>query len=355
MAIIGLSVGIASADSSSRVVQGSHNNSVYEAASNVTIQGTINGDVFCAGQTITIDAKVNGDVLCAGQNITLNGTVSGNVRLAGQTVDLNGKVTRSASIAGQSITLSSTAAVGRDLSLAGQSASVDAPVARDITGAVQTLDLSKPVGRNVLLHSNQVNLYSGAIVIGSLTYTSPHTLNQYSGAHVRGPITYHKSSAHNVSLNAGFFIGAKLYWFVALIVFSVALVALFPRLFREWNVTWGSRFWWAVLAGFVAMFVVPVVAIILAFTLIGIPLAIVLALLWIVEAFLTVPLSAYFVGSLVVPRFHPLLLVLIGVVILGIVELIPILGWIVGFAAYWLGSGMLLMGLQRHYRRPTYV
>lgn len=356
MVFIGVSTGVAHADNhTSRTVQGTTNGSVYDFASNVTVNGTVNGDVFCGGDTITINATVNGDVICTGQDVTVSGTVNGNVRLAGQVVNLNAKVTRSASIAAQDITVNSGSGIGRDLSLAGQTATISAPTVRDINGTVGSFTLSAPVGRNITLHANSVTLESGAIVLGDLTYTSPHTLQKNSGAFVHGTTTYHMSSAHHtISLSAGWLILPKLYWLVAMAVLSVVVVALFPRLFHDWNISWGAPFWWAVLIGFTAMFVVPLVGIIIAFTVIGIPLVILLALLWIAAAILTVPFSAYFIGSLVVPKLHPVLLVLVGVVILGVIELIPVLGWVVGFFAYWLGSGMLLMGLKHHYRRPVY-
>jgi cytoskeletal protein CcmA (bactofilin family) len=354
VALIAASTGVAFADHTTRVVEGVQNSSIYEAASNVTINGTINGDVFCAGQMITINATVNGDVLCAGQDITVNGRVNGSVRLAGQVVNLNGRVMRSASIATQDFTMNNGSSVGIDLSLVGQDASIDAPVGRDVNGTVQSVSFSSAVGRNVTLHANTIALNHGTVIVGDLTYTSPHTVQRADGTFIRGAVTYHKASPHNTSLNTGVFIWAELFWLVALIVFCAVIVALFPQQFRAWNVEWGAPFWWAVLVGFIAMFAVPLIVILLALTLIGIPLAIVLGLLWIVEAFLAVPFSAYFVGSLIVTKRHPIWLVIVGIIILGIIELIPILGWIIGAIAYWLGSGTLIMGLNRRYGRPTY-
>lgn len=350
--VTGLLAGVVYAAGMNEVVSGVTSHSVYKAGNTVTINGVVNGDIFCAGQTITIDATVNGDVLCAGQDINVQGRINGNVRLGGQTVTLGATVAGSASIAGESTTIESGASVGRDLSLAAQSATIDGNVTRDLTGAVSTATLGSYVGRNVLLRVNYLTLTTGASVQGNLTYTSLHTLQRSTGARVAGTTTYHVAQASNQGV--GGLVWARVFWAIAIAVLGVVLIALFPQLFHRWTPDWGADFWWALLIGFVAMFAVPVISFVLALTLIGIPLAIVVLLLWIVEAFVAVTLSAYFTGRLVVPQLHPVLIMLIGGVILGVIELIPVLGWIVGFVAYWVGSGILLRGLRQHYVKPSY-
>jgi hypothetical protein len=103
------------------------------------------------------------------------------------------------------------------------------------------------------------------------------------------------------------------------------------------------------------MFVVPITIFILFLTIVGLPLAILLLLLWIAAALLSMPLAAYFGASVFLSRLHPVLVVLIGSVVLGLIELIPVAGWIVGLIAYWLGTGVLLRGLRRDYPRPVYA
>lgn len=348
---VGIFVGVAYA--ASQQVRGTTNHSVYKAGDTVDISGTVNGDVFCAGQTITIKATVNGDVLCAGQTVTVDGTVNGSVRLAGQTVTLGAKVTNAASIAGQDVTIRDTASVGRDASLAGQTVSVDGRIGRDLSGASNSLTLNSPVDRDVVAEVNNLTLDSGAKVAGNLTYTSPHMLQKVGGATVAGRVIYHKGQVqHRGGVGGLFFV--KVYWLAALVVATVVLVALFPGLFRRWSPRWGAGFWWALLTGFLAMFIIPAVIVLLMITVVGAPLGLLLLALWAALFLLSMPLAAYFIGSLLVPRWHMVLIALIGSVILGLLELIPIAGWIIGLIAYWLGSGILLTGLGRDYHRPSY-
>jgi len=352
IAAAGLFAGVAHAAGLNQTVAGTTNHTIYTSGDTITINGTVNGDIFCAGQTVTINATVNGDVICAGQVIDVSGVVNGNVRLVGQTVNLGALVTRSASLVGQDVVITSSGRVGQDAGLLGQTATINGRVGRDVTSTSDVLTINSPVGRNVSATVNNLTLGGGATVAGNVTYYSPHTLQKNSGSRVVGTVTYHyRAAVHHtpISFSTAGFIFAEIYWLVALIILSVILVALTPRVFRGWNAIWGSQFWWLLLTGFVAMFAAPAIILLLLFSIIGVPLAILVLLLWLAIAILSVPFAAYFTGSLIVPRMNPVLIVLIGGVILAILELIPILGWIIALVAYWLGIGTILAGLKRDY------
>ncbi len=354
-AIIGLFVGVAYASNADQIVQGTTDRTIFRAGRTVTITGTVNGDVFCAAQTVNINATVNGDVICAAQTMNVNGTVNGSVRLAGQSLTLGAKVERNASLAGQDIIVEHTAQVGQDMSLAAQTISVNGNVTRDLTGAGNNMDMrGAVVGRDMLAYANKLVLADNTEVKGNVTYTSPSTVQRDGTTKIGGNLTYHKSAERQHRSGNGLVV-FKLFWMVAMTALAVVLVALFPALFRRWNTGWGANFGWAVLVGFVAMFVLPVMIFALMATVVGIPLGLLLLLLWLIVMLLSMPVAAYIGGSQLVPQLHPVWVVLIGSVVLGLIELIPVVGWIVGMIAYWLGSGALLMGFYRHYRHPVYI
>ncbi|HXR50135.1 MAG TPA: polymer-forming cytoskeletal protein [Verrucomicrobiae bacterium] len=363
VALIGVGVaalgGVAFAASNSTVnVSGTSNHSVYKAGQSVTITGTVNGDIVCVGQTIDIDATVNGDVVCAGQSVTVDGTVHGNVRVAGQTVNIGAKIDHNASLAAQTATLQNNASVDGDVGLAAQSANVNGSIGRDLTMAVHTATLTNSVGRNVDAHANnRLQLADGANVKGNLTYTSPNTLQKAAGAVVGGKVAYHKATVHHHHIAwGGIGIGVGLFLSLTFLIFALVLVALFPQTFRDWNRVAARRIWIVLLTGFLAMFIIPAVVLVLVITVIGWPLAFFFSLLWILALLLSGPLAAFFVGSLIFRRDrHPVLMVLVGSIVLGIISLIPILGWIVDLLAIWFGTGSALVNLRATYRRPEYA
>ncbi len=356
VSVLAAGAGFAAA-SENNIVAGRSDHSLYKAGRTVNITGVINGDIFCAAQTVTIDATVNGDVICAGQTITINGTVNGNIRLVGQTLNVGAQTSRSVSLAGQDLTLSSNATVGTDVSLAGQTAHINGRTDRDITGAVNDMFVAGTVGRNVTARTNKLVLQSSANIRGNLSYISPTQLQRDGGAKVAGTIVFHKSvgAAHHHAAWQGVWLAWHLYWLAAILVFSMIIVALFPQLTQRWNKVARGQTWQAVLVGLIAMLVVPLVMVTLLLSIIGAPLALFLLLLWLLIVALSLPLAAYYTGSLLLKneKRTPIIM-LLGAVVLGLISMIPVLGWLVIIVAYALGIGTLLINLRRSYQKPKY-
>ncbi|HUY85339.1 MAG TPA: polymer-forming cytoskeletal protein [Candidatus Dormibacteraeota bacterium] len=335
------------------------NASIYRTGRNINVTGVINGDVFCAGQTVNVDATVNGDVICAGQTVDVTGKVNGNVRLAGQTVTLGADVTKAASLAGQDITVESGATISNDLSLLGQSATVNGRVGRDVTATVNSLVVDGTIGRNLSATVVRLDLQGRAAVKGGLFYSSERrdALRKASSAQINGREAFHQTPARGN--RSGWSRGAgwiwRIYWEVSLIVFALVLAALFPQLFDGWNQVARRRFWLALLTGFLAMFIVPAIIIALFVSVIGVPLALLLMLLWLVAIALSTPIAAYYIGSRILHGGVSIpLIMLLGAVILAILCLIPFVGWVITVVAYWFGTGALLLNLRGGFARPQY-
>ena len=352
--LLALFVGVAYAGSNQSIVQGTTNRTIYKEGNNVDISGIVNGDIYCAGQSVNIDAQVNGDVICAAQTITINGKVSGNVRVVGQTVNLGASVTKNVSIAGQTVVLQNNSFVEQDVLVAGQTVSMNGTIGRDVTVAANSVTIRSSIGRNVNAKvGNELMLTSNAKVGGNIDYTSPRMWDKSTGAEVAGTVAFHKSKpSHRGS--AGLNIIWNVYSLVAITVFAVVLVALFPQLFRKWSVTSKQNIGYVLLTGFVAMLALPVVILLSFVTVIGAPLGILLLLLWVTTALLSIPFASYIVGTKVVPKWHPILAVLVGSLVLGVVGLVPFIGWLVSFLAYLLGTGTILWNLKRSYKKPNY-
>ncbi len=352
LAVVVAGAGVAYAASSSQIVSGFTNKSLYKFGSNVLITGTVNGDIYCAGQTVTIEANVNGDVICAGQSVSVGGRVAGDVRVAGQTVNVTGKVAGSASIAGQDVNLSSNSRIGRDLSVAGETVSLDGPVGRDLNVGGGTVYINSVVGRNVDAKvGEKLILQDNAKIEGNLAYTSPKTLVKTGSASVAGKVTYTKQENKN---SAGWLVAWRLYVLIAMTCLVVLLVALFPQLFRRWNRVASEKLGWVFLVGLIGAIAMPIVVFVAFATVVGAPVGILLLLLWLVALILSFPLAIYFIGHSIFPKLHPALMVLVACLLFGVVQMLPILGMIVSILAYLLGTGVLLMNLKASYKKPDY-
>jgi cytoskeletal protein CcmA (bactofilin family) len=324
------------------------NSTLFAAGRTVDVAGDINGDLFCAGVNVTVSGRVRGDILCAAQNLTVTGQVTGDVRLVGQNVTLGGLITGNATIMAQSLTQQSRSAVQGDMSLAGQDATLNGRIGRDVASATQTLTIGGPVGRNVSANVDKLHLGSGANITGSVTYASNNTLSRASGAQVNGTVSKHAPATHKhhgiggVSAAVGWL--SLLYMYITFVVTAIVLALVLPGLFERGAAVAWSRLGMTFLIGLVSSIVVPVVLMLLMATVIGLPLALLCGLVWLVALLMAGPVAAYLLGRRILrSSTSPVLLMLVGAAIVFLLYLLPWVGWVFWLVGTWFGLGTLLM------------
>lgn len=100
---------------------------------------------------------------------------------------------------------------------------------------------------------------------------------------------------------------------------------------------------------------VPVVAVLIAFTLVGLPLTLGLLVATAMAAFVGSIVSALLVGHLLLRGAHPVVELLVGLVLIGLAGLLPFVGGIVtGLAAVY-GVGALAVAVWRARTPPTVI
>lgn len=313
------------------------NSTLYASGRNIDVAGTVRGDVICAGQNVNISGTVTGDVLCAGQSIHINGTVEGNVRLAGQNVTISGKVNKNANVASQSLTTDSDSNIGGDLGAGGQDIILNGSIGRDLALASGDAIVNSTVGRNIHGKLNQLTLQSDAKVQGLIDVTSPNSIQRDNGSEVQGKVTRNQPAE---STNDTSWIGLgwlfTLYILIAMLVVTLVLVLIMPRAFHVASNKALNSMGKTILVGIAASIIIPVVIVGLMFTVIGIPLGILLLLAWLVLLFLSGPFAAYLLGRLLLRdnAHNAILIMLLGAIVLLILYLDL---WIVGDNLFYFG------------------
>jgi len=322
--------------------------STFQHGGKIRIDGTIDGDLYVAGQDIWINGTVNGDVLGAGQNLTITGRVEGDIRVAGQNIRLQGPVDGSATVAGQNIYVEKSAQVGRDLVTAGASTRINGKVGRNIYGAMEEIQISNSIGGNVRLFGvNTVQLLDGTVINGDIVYDSPKKADIKTGAVIAGKETWNQTKTDPVNINNqynplsstfGFVIslvGLLLVWLVGKLVHPEVWSTLAKPLKKTPGVSIGL--------GVLILLAAPVICIILMFTVVGIPLAIISLLLYGVLLYMSKLIVAQYMIELTAARFnytkHEFWLLLPAVVLLMLATRIPYIGWIISLTIISTGLG----------------
>lgn len=325
----------------------------YAAAQNVTIDGDVDGDLICLGQNVVVNGSVSGDVLCAAQTLFVKGAVGGSVRVVGQTVTIDSSVARNVTSAGQTLTLSSKSKLAGEVALAGQNVSIDSDVAKDVSVAGQNTNLNGKAGSNVNLAVSSLALGANAKVAGNLTYWSNEDL-KIDQQKVAGKID-HKQPAHPERKRAPWAAKAvnTLFWLLSATLLALLLSWLFPRPLTVLTDQMLDRPWPSIGWGFVSLLLAPIVMLLLALSMVGIPAALLLGTVWI--GFVT--LNAIWLGLALGrylmmtrrPHRHSLTAAAaVGVPIVVIAASLPVLGGLISLVGMAWGLGALVLSVLDH-------
>jgi hypothetical protein len=144
-----------------------------------------------------------------------------------------------------------------------------------------------------------------------------------------------------------------IYMIVSLLLIALAAALLIPRVPHRISDVALRDPLKAGVVGLVAGVLFPILFVSLLFTVIGIPLALFLALVWLAILAAGLLSFSYYLGRLVwKAQRNPLLIMLVGALIFLVVLLVPFLGGLAIFIATCMGTGMVLIKLRDQIRRP---
>jgi len=200
---------------------------------------------------------------------------------------------------------------------------------------------------NVGVQTLQVS--SASHIAGSLNYWSPTKVNIPSNVAVQG-VTYHHvtqpAQKQQKAVPAALISGFSIFWaFVSLVssfIIGILLIWLTPLYMSDIAQTIETKIWPSMGIGFLAVIIVPIVCIILLATVVGIPLAFMLFISYILFVFLNKIFISYAIGKKLLPGKN-ILALLVGLVVYEVISIIPVVGWLWSLFALFVGLGAIVM------------
>ena len=328
----------------------------FAAGRAVSLGGTMAGDVFAAGGEVTVDGPVAGDAFLAGAHVDVRGPVDRNLYVAGGSVVASGSVRHNARLVGGSVEVTPAAHFGGALSMAGQSLSFAGTTDDYLQMAGRTATVSGTVGGDVEISAARIEIGPAAHIAGKLRYRSDREPAIAAGALIGGglerlPGTVHawnwRDGAHRAVRGVG-----RGVWFGGTFVLGVLLLLLAPgflastsrRAAAEWPLCLG--------VGFAVLIAVPVAAVLLLITLIGIPLGLLALALYAVVLLLGHVVAAVAVGDYALGRWLPARAAAVGYRVLGflgalvalwLLRHVPFVGGLVVLFVFLTGVGALIL------------
>ena len=320
------------------------------AGSTIRVMNEVTGDVAAAGNDVTIDAPVDGYVMSAGRRVTLVGKIGNDLWAAGETVNIESPIANNAMVAGRTVHVRSNAVIGHDAHLAGNDVTAEGRVERNLTiGAGGTARINANVGGVVTARATRVSVMPDSVIHGDLYVKAAQPPDVSPRARVMGQIHYERT----IDTETWFMWPHR--WIisgVALMILGLAAVWFSPSWAAHVAATMRTRVGASILSGIAAIIIIPVAVAMLAVTVIGFPLAVVLTAIYILVLALSSVFVAYRTGEWVLHRLWSSrwAFMILGGAIVSAGMSLPNFGWAIGLLVVITGAGALV--LERGGRRP---
>jgi cytoskeletal protein CcmA (bactofilin family) len=335
---------------------------LYAAGGTVEISGTLDGDVAAVGGSITVSGPVSGSVLAGGGSVSISGAVGRNVRAGAGTLMLGGRVATDALLAGGKVSVQREAEIGRDLLATGGNVRFSGAVGRNAFFSGGTILIAGRIEGDATVEADRLRVLSSARIGGRLRYRVSRPVEIQEGSQITGGAEQMPRRVRPRSMLRSF--PYMLAWRVTetlwLLVLGLVLLVVAPRAVARVSERIHRGFGYSLLTGFILVVVIPVAAVIVALTFVGVPLAIVLMLLYGATLIAAQVFPAAWLGRWLLGRVaragaepSPYLAQIVGTLLMVLLIALPFLGWLVRLVAVLLGVGSLWAGIWATRQRPA--
>jgi hypothetical protein len=318
----------------------------------VRITGTVEGSVYALGRRVEITGTVGGNVFTAAPAVIISGKIGGSVLAFSSIVEFNGEIARNLAGFGANFNMGKGALIGGNVALGSGDLVLDGNILRDLHVFSGVMELRGSV-RHVQFSGGQAKLTSTARVGGDFT---AHVENEKQvvidpAAVITGMKKIEKSPPKQSAYSRPGYYFWQIVRIITLFVTGLIVFRLAPGIAAT-RVASGMDWLKAGGLGFVALVTVPIAAIVVACTFIGIPLALSTLAIWLGALYLAKIIVAEFVGRTVFKAGKAMSL-LGGLAVVIVAVNLPFLGGLINFLFILLGLGALVLSAYRtNWRGP---
>jgi hypothetical protein len=331
----------------------------YVAGSDIEIGAQTDGDLFAASEDLALEEPVLGATHLAARRLTIDAE-TGTLYAFAYEIDLDAAVTGAASLFAAEVDMD--AEIGGNLRLFAREAEVRGAVAGSALIAAQELDLNAPVAGDLMLAVESVEFGDDAVVTGQvIVYVEegedpvdiPARVADAARVEVRsieamedrpGGFADMRQTARRAAVT-GFIVSV-----LTVAALAAAALAIAPAHVAQWREQALAAPGRSFVAGFLLISTIAGAGLVLALTIIGIPLLFAALILAGLVGYAGYVMGAYILGVGLWVRFGNEIptdilpkagLALFGAFVIGVVALIPFLGWLVVLALALTGAGAI--------------
>lgn len=254
--------------------------------------------------TLRLQGAFLSDLWAAGESVEITGNAARHARLAAlKTCSINGSIGRNLMAFAPTIVLEPDATVGGDALLAGQDVIVSGTISGNTRIFATKITLSGRFNGNLNITASDITVMPGTHITGNLVYRMDQDLVLDSRVTLGGKII--KEEILQPEPTAPMTTAALILQLALLsgaIMVGLVFVSLVPGIVALSIHKLTESFWRCLLFGFVTFALVPMTAFFLLFTLVGIPLSLMLILAYAILMYVSKIITGLYVAHMLLRR-----------------------------------------------------
>lgn len=275
---------------------------MWISAQTVTISGEAQNDLFAsAGDTLSLLGRFQGDVWGAGNQVIAGGVFDDQLRLLARTVQVSGTLHDSLTALGNTIQIEQTAVLDKNLFCFSENVISQGHVRGNVKIIVQKATVGGQIDGNLSITAQEIVLLPGTVLNGNLTYTAPKELVLSPSVMLNGKLirTFEEPPPRQF-LNSD--LAGHFTFALAALLTGLVFSAVFPRYSLSSAALLQTSRTPCLLTGFAAFFLIPIAAVLILFTFVGLPLSILLILFYMILLYLSKIIVGFWLGALILRR-----------------------------------------------------
>ncbi len=317
-----------------------------DAGAEVKSERNVSHSFFLAGNDVSSSDHVNGINFLAGNLVEFTGSADYGA-FAGNSLKVNGQIKNDLFIAGNAIELGEDTTIGRDLYAAATTVLIKSNLyGNAFVGAERLVLENVTIDGNLNVEATNIVIKGKAAISGAFTYNDNAQITGLENLAAGETATY---AGHTTEVSFGTSLTTKLVFLLGRLLVTIIFVAVAGKFSRRLLDEFNPKTCWKDLAlGLGLLLAVPIAAIFVMITFIGLPLGIISLATYIFFAYMASSVTGGVVGNLLAKhlfkneKLHIFLKYTIGIIVLQLLGLIPIVGGLISAISTCFGFGYLV-------------
>ena len=293
--------------------------------------------VFAAGQEIDISSFIDGSTFVAGEDITITSSQD-IIFAAGEDIKIKDAYAKDVFVAGMELEINNSQI--RDLFAFAEDIEINSEISHNAyLGATKVVIDSKIMG-NVYIAAEEIIIKDGAEIMGTLEYPETAYIRISDDALIEKTKEFNVNEP-DMGTSIQVMITDFINSYLTILVTGIAFIILFRKQFdklekEELSFENVAK---KVGLGFLLLIAAPIVALILMFSIVGVPLSFMLLALYIMLIYISIIPSGYFIAYKLLHKNikNDYLLLAIGILGIKLLEFVPVIGFLVALISLCFG------------------